>query len=898
MQGTDGVSPPDAHAQDYLPSEKLGNETVRDVVLQMLKRCARDIADALRWQDDAKLSAGPLVAAAVSRNLMTQRALAGILSVPEAAISRMKGGRPSKLDDLALERALRDVAARWRTAVEAHDLAEALRWRWTTIGDWVGVSDRAIASATGLSRSRINAMLNQTTPAQADDYRRIILEGLGRTPPAPSENLEDLVQRLMLVHAADTYPDDPDVLFTAGWFFDQLGAVERAQEYYERAARDGSNPCAAHNLAIVHENHGDLEQAEEWFVEADKRGHRCTNTTYHGRFLLAQGRIDDALRVWIDAADRGVAAAARCMAEHLHEHDEHEEEALWWEHAAELGDSAGLRARGWRSWDQGDQQGAERAYLQAAKLGDSAAACWIGRQLMTREPELALTVLEQASQAGHAGATEALICVLHTRNPRRALSACRELARQGGTPPRVHYALLLEEVEGSSHAQRLAYEQWLAEIADLAGDRVSASAASSHWEPEPAMAYGRAGRLARLLGDERAAQDLLWHALETADAAIINSALTELAELDREPDQSLDEALREVVDEALSLGHHQVALPLADALKERGERPEAVEIVRRARRRVPKGSTLAAELEAAQLITALPSRPDEAVVIETIRRLKRCARDQSRRAFMFLGAYYMRNMSDEPRDALACFQWLVEHGEPYHRELAEALSLCGDPGVAEVLDEGIAEGEIECYALRGIICEQQGRLDDALKAWQEGARAGDGESGVHAGQALQRAGKIPEARAMLRRTAKHGCSCAWSALGTLEYEQNGRAASLKHFRQAMMDGCYHGTFNLAAALLASNAPTAASRAEALSALRKVLQADPNHLKAAQLLASATAEEGAPELSAVLYATALEDRAASRLIAALDAAHHPDRRIRRTARRWRRRWGGGFWRRRG
>ena len=112
----------------------------------------------------------------------------------------------------------------------------------------------------------------------------------------------------------------------------------------------------------------------------------------------------------------------------------------------------------------------------------------------------------------------------------------------------------------------------------------------------------------------------------------------------------------------------------------------------------------------------------------------RCARDGSRRAYMSLGADYMTNMTEQPRDALACFQWLVDHEEPYHRELGEALLLCDDPRVEEALDEGIADGEVDCYGLRGIVDARGGRLREALDIWAEGASAGDWESGVYAGQ--------------------------------------------------------------------------------------------------------------------------------------------------------------------
>ena len=224
--------------------------------------------------------------------------------------------------------------------------------------------------------------------------------------------------------------------------------------------------------SLVDEANGDVEQAERWFVEADDRGHRCANTTRHGSFLMAQGRVDDARTVWAAAADRGVAAAARYMAEHLHQEDQHEAEALWWERAAVLGDSGGLRNRGWRLWQQGRQEAAERAYLEAATRGDAVSACWMGRQMVSRGAQVAQTLLEQASNAGHTEATEALISLLHTRDPRRALSACRQLARQGGTPPRVHYALLLEEEDGSQEALNEAYELWLEQIdANLRDDR-------------------------------------------------------------------------------------------------------------------------------------------------------------------------------------------------------------------------------------------------------------------------------------------------------------------------------------------------------------------------------------------------------------------------------------------
>jgi tetratricopeptide (TPR) repeat protein len=891
MQETDGIAPPSAHSRAS-GSDELGNDTVYEVVLRLLARCAKELVDADRWLEDAKLATRPLVAAVLSRKLMSGQAIAELLSTSEASVSGMKKSRPSQLDDLALESALRDVAVRWRTASDARDLARALRWRWVTIGDWVGLTDRAMASAAGLDHGSVNKLLNRTPRDKADEYLRVIAEGLGQGSPRAEQDMDAFVERLMVVHAADTYSDDPDVLFAAGWYFKQLGdpgALAVAARFYEQAAADGG-ACAAHNLALVWESRGDLVQAEQWFIEADNRGHTCSSTAYHGHFLIGQGRVAEGVAVWAAAANRGVAAASRSLAEHLHRHDEHEEEAVWWERAAVLGDSAGLRARGWRYWRQGDLQGAERAYLEAATRGDAESACWVGRQMMVRGPTAAQALLEQASQAGVAEATEALICLLHARDPRRALSACQELARQGGTPPRVHYALLLEQADGSSEALAEAYRQWLAEIEATDDPEVSPSS-PKHWKPELAMAYSNAGRLARRLGEESDASRLLWRALESTDAAVINCALTELAELDCSPDQDQDEALRDVAEEAIALGYHQVALPLADVLEERDAVQEAVELLRLARRHVPKHSELAAELEAAQLIAALPSGPRDAIYMETFRRLRRCARDGSRRAFMFLGSHYMTSMTDEPRDALGCFQWLVEHGEPYHRELAEAMMLCDDPRAAEVLDEGIADGEIDCYALRGILEEQQGRLENALEVWTDGARAGDWESGVFAGQALQRAGRIQEARARLKRTAERGSSCAWSALGTLEYEERGRVASLKHFRRAMENGCLHGAYNLAAALLASKAPTATSRSQALSALRFVLQADPSNLSAAQLLASLTAQEGAPELPAVLYASAIEDHRSSQLVAELDAAHHPDRRIRSRRRRLR------FWRRR-
>ena len=897
MREVDGVVPPDAH-DGGREQEEPGNETVRNVILQLLERCATDIAKAERQEAAEKLAARPLVAAALGRKLMTGQKLAKLLPTSEASISAMKRDvRPSRHDDLALEAAIRDVAVRWRAAIDAGELAEALRWRWITIGDWVGVSDRSMASAARIKHSRVNEVLNRTSPEKATEYRRRIVKGIGQAAPTPGTDLEDIVPRLMMQHAVDMSPEDPDVSMAAGWYFKKLGLFDIAGKYYERAVVGGS-PCAAHNLALVHEANGDVEQAERWFVEADVRGHRCANTTRHGSFLMAQGRGDDARTVWAAAADRGVAAAARYMAEHLHQEGQHEVEALWWERAAVLGDTGGLRSRGWRLWHQGRQEAAERAYLEAATRGDAASACWMGRQMMSRGAREAQTLLEQASNAGHTEATEALISLLHTRDPRRALSACRQLARQGGTPPRVHYALLLEEEDGTQEALNEAYELWLEQIdANLRDDRGEAGE-EVELIGDIAVAYWKAGHLARSCHSEAEAEELLWKALKTDDTGVISAAMMELAELDCEPGQTDDahrlQALRRVADEALSLGYYQVALPTADILEAGGASEDAVEMLRVARRRAKRHSVVAADLEAEQLYQALPDdyvSSESLIYEETIRRWMRCARDGSRRAYMFLGTDYMTNMTEQPRDALACFRWLVDHEEPYHRELGEAMLLCEDPHVEEALDEGIADGEVDCYGLRGMVEARGGRLREALDIWAEGASAGDWESGVYAGQALQRAGRIDEARAMLKRTAERGSSCAWSALGTLEYEERGRGHSLKHFRRAMNDGCRHGAYNLAVALLASQAPTAASRAEARSALRIVLRATPGDLAAARLLASLSAQEGAPELAEVLYDSALTDPGASELVAALDAKHHPDRRIRRGERGWR------LWRRR-
>jgi len=164
MLGTDGVAPPKA-SDGASQNEVVGNDTIRDVVLRMLKRSAKDLAEAERREADQKLATRPLVAAALDRELMTGQALAKILPTSAASISGMKRDvRPSRLDDYALEAALRDVAGRWRDAISAGKLAEALRWRWITIGDWVGLSDRAMAAAADIKHSRVNALLNRTPP--------------------------------------------------------------------------------------------------------------------------------------------------------------------------------------------------------------------------------------------------------------------------------------------------------------------------------------------------------------------------------------------------------------------------------------------------------------------------------------------------------------------------------------------------------------------------------------------------------------------------------------------------------------------------------------------------------------------------------------------------------------
>jgi tetratricopeptide (TPR) repeat protein len=894
MRAVDGLPPPDANADHGRSPDGLGHEIARDVVLQMLKGTARQLADAKRWEFEARRAAQPLVAAALARD-MTGRELARLLATHEATISGMKGSaRPSQLDDLALEEALRDVGVRWQTARNAGEVAKAMQWRWATIGNWIGIPDRRMAPAAGVERSTVNRWLNKTPRDAADAHALLIVKALGERPPS-GETLEASALRLLVVHAADTHPDDPNVLFAAGWFFKQLGKLDIAEKYYERAVADGG-ACAAHNLAVIYEIKGNFESAERWFVEADKRGHRCANTTLHGDFLVARERIADARAVWAAAAGRDVAAAARRLAEHLHASDEHPEEARWWERAAELGDAAGLRARGWRLWQEGDQEASEQAYREAAERGDSPSACWLGRHLATREPKVAQRFLEAASRAGgHQAATEALICLLHSRNPQRALSACRELYRQGGAPPRVHYAQLLEDADGSPEALREAYELWLAEIADQTNHDSSGGAtvqpAGNHHRPDVATAYWKAGELARRLGEDDARR-LLWRALETDDAETIGAATNELTDLDLRPGQDRFEVLAEVAEEAFALGLHQVALPLADARVAAGSPGEALRILVRARQHAPKHSVLAAELEATQLWVALaPETPPE-IYEETVRRWKRCARDGSRRAYRFLGFHHMRNNVEDPHSAQACFQWLVDNGEPYHRELAETMLACQVAGVESVLDEGIADGEVDCYALRGALEQERGVLEDALDVWTRGAEAGDWECGVFAGQALQRAGRVAEARVELKRTAERGASCAWSALGTLEYEErgrDGRPVAVRYFRRAMEMGCLHGAYNLAVAVLDTKNPPAKARRDALSAVRTVLRADATDLHAARLLASLSAEAGAPELATVLYDTAIEDRDASNLVAAYDPDHHPDRRLRRRVKRRR------FWR---
>jgi hypothetical protein len=70
--------------------EELGNETVRTVILQLLERCATDIAKAERQEAAEKLAALPLVVAALGRKLMTAQELANLLPTSDASISVMK----------------------------------------------------------------------------------------------------------------------------------------------------------------------------------------------------------------------------------------------------------------------------------------------------------------------------------------------------------------------------------------------------------------------------------------------------------------------------------------------------------------------------------------------------------------------------------------------------------------------------------------------------------------------------------------------------------------------------------------------------------------------------------------------------------------------------------------
>lgn len=834
-----------------------GSEIARAVAKRMIASFGRRLADAQQRVDRRRLDAGPLVQAAVKRKLMTQRELAALFGVSDASISALKSlGKASGKIELQLEQALREAAAAWSAARRERDVLQAHRRRWLTLADQIGVPAAELREASGLSPQGVKDALRHD-PARVKREQALLVAPdvatlIGGDPAGEAERF---ATRAVIGHLAETHGDDVAILHAIAWFLLRDGDEREGVALYERAAALGS-ACAAHNLGERARIAGDLDEAERWLREADRLRHACPRARALGDLLAERGRHADAREAWRAAAERGVSSAARALAESLHAIGEHTREWHWVEHAAQLGDGAALRRIGWWHWNAGRHEEARAAYVRAAEAGDAEAACWIGRELAREGDRSAQRFLEQASEAGHRGATAELISLLAGSRPLRALAACHRLREQGGEPPPALYAELLCAHDGSKEALQQARELWLG--LGREGD---------------ATALLQAGAVARRLGDAEAAEDDLWEALEHGDSMVAASAAWELAELRRRPGTSFEAALHDVVEEAFDLGIHGAASAFADLYESLEDHDAAIAVIRRARR-LAKDPLLQANLEADQLWLVLHGdlgTLDQEVVEEAVRRWKRCAARGSIAALAYVGARYAV-LPEEQRAAERVFAQLVEAGVPYHRELAEALAAQGRIEEAtQTLECGISEGEVDCFAPRGQLASDSGDAEDAEAWWRRGASEHDWESSCLLGLELDRRGETDAAKEVLARAAERSSSCAMNLLGTIEYRTS-RSKGIHWFRRAWKATCFHGAFNLAAALAHSSA--SGSLLERRQALEFVLSGTPDDLDAALMLAEVTAGDPQPAILPIVYQSAWSDPRAAEVVRLLD----PDGRL--------------------
>ena len=601
----------------------------------------------------------------------------------------------------------------------------------------------------------------------------------------------------------------------------------------------------------------DLEGAEHWYrIAEEKLGHACANATGLGDVLLRLGREQEALEAWGKAADRGVLLGAQKIAQQLHALDDHHRERGWWERAAHLGDAGAARWLADRLTEEGAVRQAEAMLHQAALRGDTESAMQLALRHMTHQCDFACDLLSRAARAGHLGAAQLLAILLLPRDPRRAIMAARRARTLGDTTPPVILAALLSRQQ-TENALREAAALWIeaAEAGHTTGLRL-------------------AGELYERVGDRASAKEMYARAIEEASIPDAEAAAFGLARL-KYPYADDAQRLQMVAQDAGRAGRQRLALAIAGALETEGQREAAVEILGRALRRT-RDATLRAELRAERTWQQIPfGEVDNEIWMLARARWQIDARRGSQRAAMYLARTAHQDHSTA--DAADTYRLLISYGQPYHRELADAL-FADDRGeeAIDALDQGIVAGEADCYALRGTIALRRGDLDQALSWWRRGIDEGDWEAGLLAGQELAKAGRRNEARAALLEIVGRA-SCAWSLLGEIELRHDYQLA-LHHFRRARQQGCIHGAWNLAQALLELPTRSREQQRELRDALR--MAAAGGDLEAAMQLAELTKDQSSPEIAPVIYAAAVEHPEASDLIAAIDPDHHPDP-VRRT-----------------
>jgi hypothetical protein len=851
---TAGESPVRRHL-DFM--DECDGAPLREAVESALRLFQTQKQKAEKAREGARVRAAPLVAAAVTSKLRSQRELADYFGVSDSTISQWRSqARPSKLRHFQLESALEAARTRLQRSEQELAIAHAHRWQWTVLGHRLGMSNTDLAAACLVSEATVRKDLAADSSTVARHRERLATTpGVTNLPltDAQANTPERLAIWATVEEVVTTHAADPGVLLAAGCLYKRLGIDTAAERAWKRGVEAGSG-CAAQNLAARAAEVGEHEQVARWLAIAEELGHNCPAAAWAGDYLLERGQEDEALAAWKRAAARGVAIANAKLARHYHERGDHEEESGWWERGAAAGDPESLAMLANHHARNGNSDAATELFKVAAQRGDASAACRVGKELIDAFDPAGVAFLEQASKHGHRGATAALISHLYWRSPPRALSACERLLVQGIEPPAALFAGLL--VSEGKHRYQL--ENALVIASELACE-------------DPVNGHLIAAGAAKKLHETDLAVEHLWKAARHIDMDYAPSIAESLIELEPASNATREERLISIAEEALARGITSFAPVIADLRYEEDDLTGALAVLRNALASTHDPRD-AAELEAEETMLRIYAAV-ESERLATLRiqndileagaqRLEECAARGSRTALLNLA---LLHQSWDFLGANDIYQRLVDQGEPYHRELADVLTDLGRIHDAmSALRDGIAEGETDCYAAKGVLAKSLGDDDDALACWIEGSKF-DWESACQAAVELEERGETHRARAILEFAAERGSSCAWNLLGSIELRAS-RKRAIHAFRQGMKGSCFHAAFNLA--VVSREFTGGQRRLERREALQVILRGFPHDLEAAILFAELTHQEGRAEVVPVLEEAALNSAALSELVTEL------------------------------